>query len=288
MSIEITIRQKLFGRKRMPLEVILGEDLHYGTFINDRLKVGELGKDEFIAYNPESIGRGFSVVWNPDEKRKIELRLPQPSTERETSEFYAAVERMAKHWNAKLTVDGSPVLLGDFLGGLKDMVAFNDRIIRHFSHQILDGEHEILTLFSAMWPLDIGREEARAFIEDTKEYAVWLHTKQSVDARYAVPKFYAGEKGIFAVYAVRNDESYLFPREPVVPLGMIDPSTGRNLQCSNWKVLLKIKGEEEPVGEVEYAEFLRRVPENKIVRYDGNKVQILKMKKEEIRELLDF
>lgn len=69
---------------------------------------------------------------------------------------------------------------------------------------------------------------------------------------------------------------------------MIDPSTGRNLQCSNWKVLLKIKGEEEPVGEVEYAEFLRRVPENKIVRYDGNKVQILKMKKEEIRELLDF
>ena len=36
----------------MPLEVILGESLNYRNFENDMLNIGELGENEFIAYNP--------------------------------------------------------------------------------------------------------------------------------------------------------------------------------------------------------------------------------------------
>ncbi|MBO5305776.1 MAG: hypothetical protein J6B12_03330, partial [Clostridia bacterium] len=106
MSIDVLIKQKLFSNKTMPLAVILGENLKYGNFSNDRLDVGVLGESEFVAYNPQNIGRGFSVIWNPKEKRKISLRLPQPSTKRELTDFYATVERMAKYWDAKLVVDG--------------------------------------------------------------------------------------------------------------------------------------------------------------------------------------
>ena len=84
MAIDILIKQKWFGNKTMPLEVILGDDLHYGNFINDQLTVGELGESEFIASNPECIGRGFSVTWNPTEKKSINLRLPLPSTKKRT------------------------------------------------------------------------------------------------------------------------------------------------------------------------------------------------------------
>ena len=34
MAIDVMIQQKLFGNKSMPLEVILGESLHYGNFVN--------------------------------------------------------------------------------------------------------------------------------------------------------------------------------------------------------------------------------------------------------------
>ena len=76
MSIDVLIKQRLFGNKTMPLEVILGEHLHYGHFVKDRLNVGELGETEFVAYNPKSIGRGFSAVWNPKEKKAIPFAFP--------------------------------------------------------------------------------------------------------------------------------------------------------------------------------------------------------------------
>ena len=65
MAIDVLIKQKLFGNKTVPLEVILGDSLHYGNFENDRLNIGELGETEFLAYNPRRIGRGFSVIWHP-------------------------------------------------------------------------------------------------------------------------------------------------------------------------------------------------------------------------------
>ena len=251
MAIDVTIKQKIFGNKTMPLEVILGENLHYGNFINDQLNIGELGDTEFIAYHPEHIGRGFSVIWNPSEKKKIELRLPQPSTTQELSDFYAAVERMVKHWNAKLIVDGCNVSLSDFLAGFSNMIEFNDRIIKQFAQQVIDGEHEALTLYSTRWPLAVGKNEASSFIENTSEYAVWLHKKQAVNACYAIARFYANENGIIARYTFMNGISCIFPRKPTVPFGATDPSTGKALQCSDWKVWLGIDGEAEPLGEIE-------------------------------------
>ena len=286
MSIDVAVKQKTFGNKTMPLEVILGENLHYGNFVNDQLNIGELGGTEFIAYHPEHIGRGFSVIWNPREKKKIELRLPQPSTAQELSDFYAAVERTAKHWNAKLIVDGSNVRLSDFLAGFSNMIEFNDRIIKHFAQQVLDGEHETLTLYSARWPLAIGKDEASAFIENTREYALWLHKKQAVNAHYAIARFYANKNSISARYTFTNGISCIFPREPAVPFGATDPSTGRALQCSDWKVCLGIDGEAEPLGEIEYAEFINRIPADKLLKYDGNKIQILEMSENEVRELI--
>ena len=166
MSIDVVIKQKLFGRKTMPLEVILGSELRYGNFVNDRLNAGELGESEFVAYHPGHIGQGFSVVWTPGEKKSIALRLPQPSTAQELADFYAAVERMASYWDARLIADGRRIGLSGFLAGLKDMVAFNDQIIRRLSRQVLDGAQDNLILYSVMWPLTMGREEAAAFSEN--------------------------------------------------------------------------------------------------------------------------
>ena len=283
MSIDVLIKQRLFGNKTMPLEVILGEHLHYGNFVNDQLNVGELGETEFIAYNPESIGRGFSVVWNPNEKKTIALRLPQPSTTSELKDFYAAVERMVSYWDGKLIVDGSRVSLPDFMSAYDNMDDFNNKIIQQFSQQVLNGEHDTLTLYSTMWPLTIGKEEATMFMENPNYYAEWLHEKQSINVHFACPAFYIGDNGIFARYILTNNLPAVFPYQPTVPLGTTDPATGKQLECKEWLILLGVEGEKEPLCEMESSKFLSLIPENKKSKYVGNHFLLDEMTEEEIR-----
>ena len=283
MSIDVLIKQRLFGNKTMPLQVILGDHLHYGNFVKDQLNVGELGETEFIAYNPKSIGRGFSVVWNPKEKKAIALRLPQPSTTQELKDFYDAIERMVNHWHGNLVVDGSRVSLPDFLSNFENMVNFNNKILNHFSQQVLDRKSDTLTLYSTMWPLTIGKEEATMFMENPNYYAEWLHEKQSINVYFACPDFYIGDNGIFARYSLTNNLPAVFPYQPTVPLGAIDPATGKLLECKEWLILLGVEGEKEPLCEMEYSKFLSLIPENKKSKYDGNHFLLNEMTEEEIR-----
>ena len=283
MSIDVLIKQRLFGNKTMPLQVILGEHLHYGNFVKDQLNVGELGETEFIAYNPKSIGRGFSVVWNPKEKKAIALRLPQPSTTQELKDFYDAIERMVNHWHGNLVVDGSRVSLPDFLSNFENMVNFNNKILNHFSQQVLDRKSDTLTLYSTMWPLTIGKEEATMFMENPNYYAEWLHEKQSINVYFASPAFYIGDNGIFARYILTNNLPAVFPYQPTVPLGTTDPATGKQLECKEWLILLGVEGEKEPLCEMEYSEFLSLIPENKKSKYDSNHFLLDEMTEEEIR-----
>ena len=284
MAIDVVIKQKLFGGKIMPLEVILGERLHYGNFVNDQLNVGELGESEFIAYHPECIGRGFSVIWNPQEKRKIILRLPMPSTTHELEDFYAAIERMAKHWDAKLIVDGNRMCLPDFLASFDDMVAFNNNAIKTFFTQTLEENHT-LSIYSAMWPLSIGKEEVELFVENPDYYAQWLHEKQSIDAYFASPRFSEGENGICGRYILTNDMPAVFPHQPVMPYGATDPATGKALECEDWRVFLVIDGEKKPLCEVEYTKFLDLIPEHKKTKYDASRFLMAALTEEELRTI---
>lgn len=285
MSIEITIKQKLFGSKTMPLEVILGNDLSYGFWENDQLTEGKLGETEFIAYDPNAIARGFSVIWNPDEKKAVTVRLPQPSTTRELRSFYDAVERMALHWGGALIVDGTRTKLSAFLGGFDNMVDFNDRIISHFTEQILNGENQNLTFYSAKWPLTIGMEEAEKFQDDHSLFGRWLHEKQSMDIFFCNPRFFAGEAGIFGQFMLMNDLPTVFPYKPSVPFGITDPATGKPLECSLWRVALVIEDQPGALCEVDYDTFLSRIPKNHKSRYDETHFLLSQLTEAEVRNL---
>ena len=111
MSIDVILTQKGLFKKPMPLEVILGKELAYGKMEGFRLIRGQLGETEFLAYHPEHIARGFSVIWSPEEKERIQLRALTPSTEAELRDFYDAVDRMVSYWNGRLEVDGGDGIL---------------------------------------------------------------------------------------------------------------------------------------------------------------------------------
>ena len=287
MAIDIMIEQKLFGRKNMPLEVILGEGLNYGNFENDMLNIGELGGNEFLAYNPEKIGRGFSVIWTPEEKRRLYLRLPLPSTAQELKDLYCAVERMVSYWGGKLTLDGNRVSLSEFLDGYDEMVEFNYRVVRHLSSQILDGDQETLTLYSAKWPITLGKEEAEIFLNEPERFDEWLHEKQNMDVFFASPDMYNGENGIFGRFFITEELPAIFPNEPTVPFGLTDPETGKALECKNWCIAVGFHDEKRPITEMEYSDFLNSIPEEKKTKYDANHFLLEALTKEEIKMICE-
>ena len=285
MSLEVVIKQKLFGRKPMPLEVILGEELYYGNYENDCLNIGEMGTEEILVYNPERIGRGFSVIWTADEKKAVTLRLLQPTTTRELQDFYAAVERMAKYWEGSLEVEGQKQSLEVFLASYREMMEFNLKALKDFAGQVLDGTYDTLALYAAMWPMSMGKEEAALFLQNPHLFEGWLHEKQAMNVYYETPDFFMGEAGIVGRFILVNDLPAIFPEPPAVPMGLADPKTGERPESVQWLVTVGIQGEKEPLCDVEYSEFLRLLPAEKKSKYDGGHFLLAELTEEEIRAL---
>lgn len=287
MSMEITIKQKGFIKKTLPLEVILGEELQYGCLDGLSLRRGEMTDGEFIAYHPEHIARGFSVIWTAEEKNTVELRLLTPSTREELIDFYATVERIAKYWNAKLLVDGNAMTVEQFKAGFEETVEFNRRTLKDFAGKILNGEFGTFMIFAAFFPLEMGKEEAEMFASYPDSFAGWLHEKQNVDACYASPNFYTSEQGIIGRYIFGGDTACIFPTKPYVPFYVTDPNTGKALECDDWGVLLGDAETRNIIGEITYDRFMSRVAESKKTLHYSGHILIAKMSLPEIKELLN-
>jgi len=260
MSFWITIKQKGFSKKPLPLEVILSEKLKYGAFSGDCLEKDVLGEGEFIAYNPEHIGRGFSVTWAPGEKKKIEFRLPIPSTPEELRDLFEAAERVASYWNASIVADDMKMKLPAFREYYNEMVKHNENMIKRFSDEVIKGTYETLTLYSALFPLHLSREEAEVFANTPEAFYRWLHEKQSVDAIYSSPSFFMKENGgTVAIFNFVKGKTHIFPQKPTVPFGITDPRTGKKLECDDYGIVfLEKEGDENPETSMSYEEFLTR------------------------------
>ena len=80
MSIDIRITQKGLLKKTLPLHVITGSDLCYGTSDGMKLKENDLSSDEIIMYHSNHISRGFSIEWTPEKKDYVDLRALSPDS----------------------------------------------------------------------------------------------------------------------------------------------------------------------------------------------------------------
>ncbi len=287
MSIDISIKQKGLFKKTMPLEVILGQELRYGCYEDVlRLEQDKLGENEFIAYHPKHIARGFSVAWTPHEMNQITLRALTPSTPEELRDFYDAIKRMTDYWKCTLEVDGNRMSPNEFQNGFANMLDFDRRALNQSAQSIISGEKSELTLFSAFWPLVMGKPEAERFAKDPNAYAAWLHDKQSIDAYYAKPSFFKTEDGIVGRYALTEGTLSIFPIKPYVPFGVCDPETGKELQCNEYGIFLYSVTRDESLGVAEYNKIMQSINPAKLSRYDANHVLIEELTLKEMNAAL--
>ena len=287
MSVDLTITQKGLFKKTLPLTVILGDRLHYGSYdAGWRMEQGKLAENEFTAFLPDSIARGFSVTWNAREKHRVDIRLLSPTSRVEIKEFYAAVGRIMQYWNADLWVEGEKVSFDRWMAGLNDFIDSNTRALHCFCKRINDGESEELTLFSAFWPLTVAKEEALRFEDDPDAFEAWLHEKQSVDAYYVSPRFYQTDAGIIGRYVLKENCRSIFPLTPSVPFGLTDSGTGQQLVCNDYQVDIFSSTEDEIIGKLSFDLLIQRLPSEKITRYDKNNYLIEPLSPGEIQKIL--
>ena len=268
MSIDIRITQKGLLKKALPLNVITGSDLHYGTSDGMKLKENDLGSDEIILYHPEHISRGFSIDWTPERKDYVDLRALSPDSCEGLEDFFAAIQRIAGYWKCKIEMDGNIVSASELVSMIPDMQAFNETVLESVCADILLGKKESLTLYSVMFQVVLGVSEAEQFQHDVKAFGKWLHEKQSEDAYYAQPQFFRTDAGIVGRYVVTEDCRTIFPLKGQVPLGISDPETGKALKCDRYEVYFYSISQEKMLGYVPFETFIEIIKEQ-AERFDG-------------------
>lgn len=290
MSIDVVLRQKGLLKKRLPLNVILGKELSCGVY-DDALRLDIKPENperagEILVYRPEQYARGISVVWTAREKCQVVLRALTPSTEKELRDFYGMVARISEFWNCRLEVDGKVMSPAEFQAGFDDMLDFNHQAVTHMARQILKDKDGQLTFFSARWPLTAGREEALCFLEKPDSFGEWLNDRQSMDVYFAAPGFFQTEKGIVGRFALTAGARSVFPTVPRVPLGFVDPETGKLLEVSRWEAALCSPEDDAPLGWMEYGEMIGKIPGGKTTRYDESAILIEALSRDELLSML--
>lgn len=289
MSVDLLITQRSFIKKALPLEVILGDELRYGAMETGcRLNMDVLGDGEFVAYLPQHIGRGISVEWKKGEKQQVALRMLSPTCSEEVDAFYRIVQRIAGVWKCDVEMDGNLMSVKEFLATREEIQKFNIDTIKGMFKRIVEEDGGATTIFSAMWPMVVGKEEAECFLKEPEAFGPWLHEKQVQDLYYAVPLFYRDEQGgVIGRYAISEDVDSIIPVEPHVPFGVIDPDTGKMLECSNYMAAFYSHTYDRVIGEVPYERFMDVVPKAKISRYDGGSYVMKGLTLEELESILE-
>ncbi len=287
MSVNVVLKQKIFGNKTIPLEIILGDNLTFGSYGDEGLEVGKITGSEIIIFNSNRMARGFAVDWTRNEKKRVIFSLPLPSTTEEITDFYSSVERVAKYWNAKIEIDGTTTSIEEFKNGLDEMLEMNMNAIKLHAKGIFNGINDSLSFPTVRFPLNVGKEEAEIFVENPEKFAEWLHEKQNTVAAAPEPGFYDWEGKICGYYKVVNGVSLILPNEPKAPFGARNPLTGAPLEIEQWSVVLFVSDEEEPLDEIGYFDFMDRIPDEKVTKFDGDKILISELTKEEIKSLID-
>lgn len=286
MSIDVEITQKGLFRKKLDYTTIIGK-LGYGVYENNRLTEGKLGED-FIVYDKSRIGRGISIVCGREEKEKVTLRMLSPTCEEEIDAFYGIIGRIASVWKScDIIQDGEAADKNNLAAICADMKNANRSFLKTMLEKNGDFRDNTVSLFSAMWQLDLGDEDkAEILAADNivKAYGDWLHRLQEMDVYYAVLKFYSTNEGILGMYFITEDTESVIPLVPAVPFGF-NNEAGKPLEVSSWAVSFYSITRDEAVGRMSYEKFLEKV-RDKGRRYDASRIIIGGMSDGEIDGLL--
>ncbi len=251
MAAEIKIRRKGLFKSEIKLKDLLKNDLELGIHSSSYVLKDFEGQDKvwLIIYDPKNIGRGISIFYENKLKGDINLSVSLPTASIDFDVLYKIMQRIKNKAKIKnIEIDGELFSMSEVPAKLDKLKTFS----RNYIKDIDTEAHSSLTIFAAMFPITMSKEQMENFKFNPYLFDEWLNEKQQEDVYYPTIQFYKDNKGSYiGVYVLSTDVTSVFPVKPHVPIGF----ELKDEEVS-WKTAIFSSKQEKVIGELPYEKFV--------------------------------
>lgn len=233
-----------------------------------------------VFFNPDCVGRGVQI-YDYTSKSECRLVMNSPSAPQDVELLYRLIGVIAEQWKAGyVTMDGEKVLLSELESRKAKDHESNIKILSN-ARQLWKGN---ITVYGAYWPLVFTLDEMDAFSgkDGYDKFGKTLHDMLSLEAFYTEPNIYIEDDKVCCAYIPLVDTISIFPTTP-------DPEykdhSGKVAPFD--KLLVILKDDNGLYLEVDFKEFMSKIPQKYVKRYDEEHVQVLPVPTDELYELFE-
>lgn len=272
MPFEIRIRQSGLFRKKLETE-----DLTAGVFsigMHDRFlrMISMIPNEGFvIVYDPDHIGTGMRVKWNPEETEELCVCLPGITTLHDINMMKTVLEKIMKKWHAPAALFEGKEYSRENLDDLGSMLLEKTMGVLADVHS--NYCDDITLVHGALWPLMFETEKLRKYgkEKDAEGFAALLHDLQSRNVYWCACHVYLydDQKSYQGVYSITSGVDTVIPLKPMPPVNMTDPATGDEIECRRYLARIVSPHSRRPIMQMEYHKFLEMIHAETIPLYDA-------------------
>ncbi|MDO4690765.1 MAG: DUF4299 family protein [Fusobacterium sp.] len=238
--------------------------------------------------------RGFELSYDKEEKHYA-VRIYTPCSREDWLLALEYIKTLAKKFNSEISNEREEVYT---VNNIDDFDYESDILfgIKSISSRIEEDNSQIHSIFGVNRVVDLNKkmiEEIDNSANPIDTFSAMIKEIQYLDAYSARQFFYANEADskIMGSYTLTENLRTILPYKPYVEFENLE--IVENDEVSFWNIsLVTIDGDENDresynvAGELNYDEFIQKIPINKYNFIDGTYIMIEPLTKEEILELL--
>ena len=202
-----------------------------------------------------------------------------PATEDDVRMLFSTAERIASLWKAKnMIVDEEEVMISDTAVHIERCLNANAGLFDTLKNEL---QSEYITLFCAVLPICVNKEDLAGFAADYKSFGQFLHKRQRIDAYLSVALFGEFADEICSHYIIFNGSEIILPKVPDMKCIV----NGEETVCSKAYVIISGLFPEEKTSRMDYNAFLEKVPADKKSEFDCHNLVIKSLSLKKLREI---
>lgn len=263
MAKEIRINNSCILKRRLDITDIIGNENYGISYLDENFRrTDDEGEACFtVLYDKTCIGRGVQVngIGN---KNSIHLAVSLPCTEEDIRLLYNVAGKIASLWKTRsISVDDNDVDVRRLGECIKHDIAMNMELLND-APEMFDGG--FARLYCATLPVCVPAEQLQRYSKDYEEFGKYLHSRQETDVFYSSALFFQQGDIFCSLYVVIPDGGFVLPDCPEMAFS----EDGAEKQCSQALVAFPGLFPDENVSTMDFHEFMDRIPEGKVTRFD--------------------
>lgn len=231
------------------------------------------GKEPFIVYREDCIGRGFEVVLHETHGH---ASLPLPTSIEDIELFYNYIKYLCDKSGTPIFIrDEEEVSIEYIPTFIQNDAAASEGALKQIQNAIENDDYQEFFIFGVVNPICLGSKQMAEIKGDIHQFSTYMHKIQSQDIFYSGVQLFSNEEdGTTGVFVLPENCTASLPDEPFI--------FNREIEVDNWVIALFFDNEE--VEYIPYEQLLAHVDQSN--RYDAKRF-IVNLSGEKMREIIE-